>query len=62
MSAEIADDDRIEIVAGRHPVVEQTLRDAPFVPNDTRLAPDESIHIITGPNMKRQVHICDRWR
>ncbi len=48
---EIADDDRIEIVAGRHPVVEQTLRDAPFVPNDTRLAPDESIHIITGPNM-----------
>ncbi|MBI5304215.1 MAG: DNA mismatch repair protein MutS [Chloroflexi bacterium] len=44
-------DDAIHIVAGRHPVVELTLRDEPFVPNDTRLSNDEAIHIITGPNM-----------
>jgi DNA mismatch repair protein MutS len=40
----------IEIAAGRHPVVEMT-SDEPFVPNDTQLAPDASIHILTGPNM-----------
>jgi DNA mismatch repair protein MutS len=48
---ELAEDGRIEIVGGRHPVVEQTLPDTPFVPNDTRLLPEEAIHIITGPNM-----------
>ncbi|OUC07344.1 DNA mismatch repair protein MutS, partial [Litorilinea aerophila] len=41
----------IEIVAGRHPVVELTLTDEPFVPNDTRLTPEACIHILTGPNM-----------
>ncbi len=41
----------IDIRAGRHPVVELTLKDEPFVPNDCRLAEDELIHIITGPNM-----------
>ncbi len=41
----------IEIVAGRHPVVEAVARDIPFVPNDTRLTPREAIHILTGPNM-----------
>jgi DNA mismatch repair protein MutS len=45
------DGDTIHIVAGRHPVVELTLRDEPFVPNDVILSPDELIHIITGPNM-----------
>jgi DNA mismatch repair protein MutS len=44
-------DDKIHIVAGRHPVVELTLRDEPFVPNDVLLSNDELIHIITGPNM-----------
>jgi DNA mismatch repair protein MutS len=43
--------DEIRIVAGRHPVVELTLRDEPFVPNDVTLSSDELIHIITGPNM-----------
>ncbi len=43
--------DEIRIVAGRHPVVELTLRDEPFVPNDVLFSPDETIHIITGPNM-----------
>ncbi len=41
----------IEISAGRLPVVELTLADEPFVPNDTRLTPDGCIHLLTGPNM-----------
>lgn len=48
---QLNDGDTIHIVAGRHPVVELTLRDEPFVPNDVHLSPDELIHIITGPNM-----------
>ncbi|GHO45142.1 DNA mismatch repair protein MutS [Ktedonospora formicarum] len=44
--------DRIHIVAGRHPVVEQTQADTPFVPNDTDISNQEAqIAIITGPNM-----------
>jgi len=56
------DSDTLEIVEGRHPVVEQTLRSldtiaargasAGFVPNDTLLACSEAqIALITGPNM-----------
>jgi DNA mismatch repair protein MutS len=41
----------IAITAGRHPVVELSLTDEPFVPNDTQLSPDAAIQIITGPNM-----------
>ncbi|MCL4860539.1 MAG: DNA mismatch repair protein MutS [Caldilineaceae bacterium] len=41
----------IEVQGGRHPVVELTLADEPFVPNDTQLTPDAAIHILTGPNM-----------
>ena len=48
---ELNDGDAIHIVAGRHPVVELTLRDEPFVPNDVALSYDELIHLITGPNM-----------
>jgi len=48
---ELDDDHRVVIHKGRHPVVEQTLADEPFVPNDTLFSPDEAIHIITGPNM-----------
>ena len=48
---ELADDPTIEIVAGRHPVVELSLREGPFQPNDVRLSPDEAILVITGPNM-----------
>ncbi len=44
--------DVIEICGGRHPVVEKTLRDVQFVPNDTILDCDENrMAIITGPNM-----------
>jgi len=49
--AELADENALEIIAGRHPVVEQTLRDEPFTPNDLHLDGDELILVITGPNM-----------
>jgi DNA mismatch repair protein MutS len=48
---QLDDGDAIRITAGRHPVVELTLRDEPFVPNDVTLSSDEMIHLITGPNM-----------
>ena len=49
---EIALDDEIHIVDGRHPVVEQMLKDTLFVPNDTHLgSADNQVSIITGPNM-----------
>ena len=36
----------------RHPVVEKVLKDALFVPNDTRMDGGENLlSIITGPNM-----------
>ncbi len=47
----VADDGRLEIIEGRHPVVEQTLADVRFVPNDARLDETERIVILTGPNM-----------
>ncbi|GBD15703.1 DNA mismatch repair protein MutS [bacterium HR26] len=42
----------IEIVGGRHPIVEVALDSGSFVPNDTRLDTEEQqIVILTGPNM-----------
>ena len=42
----------LRIVGGRHPVVEQTLREVLFVPNDTFLNDrDDRVAIVTGPNM-----------
>ena len=42
----------IEIKEGRHPVVEQMLKDTLFVPNDTFMGERENrTAIITGPNM-----------
>jgi len=43
--------DEIHIIGGRHPVVEQTLADIPFVPNDLRFDAGERILVVTGPNM-----------
>jgi DNA mismatch repair protein MutS len=40
----------IEIIGGRHPVVECTL-DAPFVPNDLYMDARRRMLMITGPNM-----------
>ena len=49
---EITEDGCIDILDGRHPVVEVSMPDMAFVPNDTHLDPDEHrMQIITGPNM-----------
>lgn len=46
------DGSALQIREGRHPVVERTLRDDLFVPNDTRLDSKEAqIVLLTGPNM-----------
>ena len=43
---------QLEIVEGRHPVVEQSMKDSLFVPNNTLLNDaDDRVAIITGPNM-----------
>lgn len=48
----MCDNSVIEIIEGRHPVVERMLTDMPFVPNDTYLdCADSRCAIITGPNM-----------
>ncbi|MBM86666.1 MAG: DNA mismatch repair protein MutS [Rhodospirillaceae bacterium] len=42
----------LEIIAGRHPVVEALTRDGkPFVANDCDLAPEQRLWLVTGPNM-----------
>ena len=42
----------LQIINGRHPVLEQTLVDEKFVPNDTLIDPaDSRLQILTGPNM-----------
>jgi DNA mismatch repair protein MutS len=48
----VDDGDVIEIERGRHPVVERTLTDTVFVPNDVYIDRSErSLLLITGPNM-----------
>ena len=42
--------DELEIVGGRHPVIEVNL-DKPFIPNDLILYNNDKILLITGPNM-----------
>ncbi len=49
---EVNDGGVIEIVDGRHPVIEQTVKDEAFVPNDIYLDDvRQQLLIITGPNM-----------
>ena len=49
---EVTAEGGIDIVDGRHPVVELTQKDTLFVPNDTHLSPlGADTAIITGPNM-----------
>lgn len=40
-----------QIVEGRHPVVEQALEKNQFTPNDCQLSKEQSIWLLTGPNM-----------
>ncbi len=49
---QMADDGKLEIIEGRHPVVEQSMQEGGFVPNDTSMnGDDKRMCIITGPNM-----------
>ncbi len=45
------DGQRLQIVAGRHPIVEPALGPGRFVPNDCLLDDDCQVLILTGPNM-----------
>jgi DNA mismatch repair protein MutS len=47
----ISDDFALDIVAGRHPVVERMMPRDKFIPNDLRLDDDARMIILTGPNM-----------
>jgi DNA mismatch repair protein MutS len=48
---EITDGFDLVIAGGRHPVVERMMPREKFIPNDVRLAVDERVIILTGPNM-----------
>ena len=41
----------LEIIGGRHPVVERMMPRDRFIPNDVKLGPDARMIILTGPNM-----------
>ncbi len=48
----LSDGDELEIVGGRHPVVERTIAVNSFVPNDTSLScGGAQVILLTGPNM-----------
>ncbi|MFC2016103.1 DNA mismatch repair protein MutS [Chloroflexota bacterium] len=49
---ELTTDNELVISQGRHPVVERSLIDSDFVPNDSYLSNDDAqLIILTGPNM-----------
>lgn len=43
--------DKIQIVDGRHPIVESVCQSGMFVPNDVDLSSQNRLMLITGPNM-----------
>jgi DNA mismatch repair protein MutS len=48
---EITNDSTLNIINGRHPVVEKSLSGERFMPNDAAFEDGEIIRLITGPNM-----------
>ncbi len=48
---EICEGDHLQIVGGRHPVVEQMTANNEFVPNDCMFDKDNRFLLVTGPNM-----------
>ncbi|MBV9325644.1 MAG: DNA mismatch repair protein MutS [Chloroflexi bacterium] len=47
----VDESDALEIVEGRHPVVEHSLPPGQFVANDTQLGSEARVMLLTGPNM-----------
>lgn len=47
----VDDSEDLEIVDGRHPVVEQMLKNDRFVPNNTDIKDRDRLMVLTGPNM-----------
>jgi DNA mismatch repair protein MutS len=47
----VTEDSTLEIINGRHPVVETSLQGERYVPNDITFGSGEIVRIITGPNM-----------
>ena len=47
----LTDDHQVEILEGKHPVVEQVLELEQFIPNDILMDASTNILLITGPNM-----------
>ncbi|HHH84707.1 MAG TPA: DNA mismatch repair protein MutS, partial [Firmicutes bacterium] len=47
----LSKEDKLEIVDGRHPVVETFLKEEPFVPNDLFMDSHKRTFLVTGPNM-----------
>ena len=45
------ENDNLEIVDGRHPVIEKMIFPLPYIPNSIKFDKDQKIIIITGPNM-----------
>lgn len=43
--------DKIQIIDGRHPIVESVCQNGMFVPNDVDLSTQNRLMLITGPNM-----------
>ncbi len=48
---EVSDTFALEIIGGRHPVVERMMPRDQFIPNDVSLTADARMIILTGPNM-----------
>jgi DNA mismatch repair protein MutS len=48
---DVHDGPELEIIGGRHPVVERMMPREQFIPNDIVLTPDTRVVILTGPNM-----------
>ncbi|MBW1605792.1 DNA mismatch repair protein MutS [Lactobacillus sp. Sy-1] len=48
---QLNDNHDLEIIDGRHPVVEKVLGRQSYVPNDVKMDPKTNVLLITGPNM-----------
>lgn len=44
-------EDELEIIGGKHPILDEMMKDPRYVANDVKMDNDENILLITGPNM-----------